>query len=222
MKHPFYRLPSVRKMRPVRVFNFEELDARRVCRVDIYPPLFSLREVLSRREVHGSALKTLLRSCEDLVEFLITAPQTERNTDFPCFLQEALGRRFLALDAVWCICELLGPAAQKEKWWRTMMDSVLELPQLRIPQTMHQHSRFPLVMKLAAVLYEYNDGQRPPPREVVQLKRDLFDMNTGPRFFRYERWNPWREDDKEATENSIECTLAENEATEESDESTAC
>lgn len=165
------------------------------------PKLRKLRELLAKDFLSSNDVFSLSSMAGELLRFAAWTQANELRGECSANLVGPLSRRFLVLDALISICEVVGPAMNKEQWWGKLMETMsLSLPQdvasLRTRYGIATHDWVPLVRRIVAAIGIYREGRRPPPREVVEIKQEIFCKPIVHREFRSSMWNPWREDDK--------------------------
>ncbi|KAL8438159.1 hypothetical protein ACSSS7_000394 [Eimeria intestinalis] len=123
--------------------------------------------------------------------------ETRQPSDWPGRASEVLGYRFLLLDMLISILEVLG-VPRSGRWWDNMIS--------RVPHENHRPSpkrdeqlpafSFNLATRLTAALQTLKTGHRPEPKLLIHLKRCLFCCRFSPVRFLRPAWNSWREADK--------------------------
>lgn len=109
---------------------------------------------------------------------------------------EGLARRFLALDALWSISEVVGEAAGKHEWWESTVETSigrLEAWDVKF-KVNHKESASkdrPLIPILVLALRAFKAGDRPAPQFVVEIKERLFG-GQAPSTFRKAEWDKMR------------------------------
>ena len=110
-----------------------------------------------------------------------------------------LARRGLVLDSLWGICYVVGTALHKGQWWDKLMAKITvptAVDQLGVRKG-YGHARLALVKRLVSAIDVCRTGKRPPPQELVEIKRAIFCGPVVHRDFTSPMWEPWRQDDKD-------------------------
>ncbi|CDJ54090.1 hypothetical protein EBH_0020770 [Eimeria brunetti] len=192
--HPFYRLPRARCTQTLTPFNF----GRAIMysgRQNLTSLLTSVRELLIKPDLQPNELQLLISLGEGLVKNVHNMGNFQKG-EIPLYkVYKPIARRFLIADALWSICEVVGVAMKKEEWWCHVLDKLMLLPNMQISSRQMRTSRYRYVSRMVAALHTYRDGRRPPPKEVVELKRDIFCSRDTPEMFRSSDYDKFRDDD---------------------------
>lgn len=112
---------------------------------------------------------------------------------------EPIVRRFLVADALLSVCEVVGPAMEKEKWWAEDL-----LPTLNVPKGDENPTTLLgiLYRRFFNALELYKQSKRPSPKEVVELKQFVFHFESKGWDFNERRWDAWRIDNRLSMEEA--------------------
>ncbi|KAL8430829.1 hypothetical protein ACSSS7_005688 [Eimeria intestinalis] len=157
----------------------------------------AVRNILLKPTVNQSDLERLILLTAHLVRLGTTAMPYLPSGHAKAAMVRALACRFLVLEAIWAIGDVVGPALNKEYWWHTFSEKVagssLDLhlrPKKRNPARINE--------KLVALLYEallkYRLGVRPSAEEAREIKEALFCGPSAPVAFKGPAWDTLRRD----------------------------
>ncbi|CDJ59451.1 hypothetical protein EMWEY_00022210 [Eimeria maxima] len=195
--HPYVRLPVLEEgVRPRRL-RVSVLFAQQPRKSSPHVYLQALRSLFEKKTLNQRDVDILLNAVERLVVTSWLQSQKPPKQSRPRFLVEVLGDHFLALDAIVCAIELVGEHMQLSLWWEKFTASFNTNLSLPAPwssgSTLVKFHR-QLARRLIAALDIYKQGRRPPPGEVVALKKLLFCHPPSRLHFRDPKWDPWRHD----------------------------
>ncbi|KAL8448973.1 hypothetical protein Emed_003325 [Eimeria media] len=195
--HLYYRLPTVLPGTIRKEFSTLRAFSTIGCS-SAHPYLIKIRHLLTRRSITPEQAEVLIYSCEELYTYLLRyhrTPVQGRKASDAAFV---LSRRFLCLEAVFTVIQVVGPAMRAELWWSKLLNAVptdvqYPIPVLRpkVVEAVH------LARRLSSALASLKRGIRPTLEETVALKRILFKKASINLRFTELRWEPWREDDPE-------------------------
>ncbi|KAL8436945.1 hypothetical protein ACSSS7_001309 [Eimeria intestinalis] len=198
--HLYYRLPvfiPTPWTTPLRVFDVSRAFALYRMSKLFTEELRMVRALLARETLGTLEAQMLTEACERLVNILIHEHNTNIDDREPRHAAEFIGRRYLAIEALFCAIQVLGPLMHAEAWWPTL---VQQIPTAYSREPFFGSRRTAELVRLANRLSEASEslkrGVRPGEEETIKLKRELFKCS--PRRFKESAWDPWRESDPEA------------------------
>ena len=198
LTHPYVRLPVVnpndipRSFRTNIAFSallFEGFS------LNIYVPM---RELFAKPSLNSAELESLLRLSEYLVNHALHRLRTPPTRPGAFHVSRRLAELFFMFDYVVCTIELLQEKMETSSWWELFVASFRT--EYYFPASYHGkrdlEKKLPrLVKRLSAALAIYKTGVRPPPQDIISLKRDIFHLLERHSVFTHRLWNFWREDD---------------------------
>ncbi|KAL8445260.1 hypothetical protein Emag_005149 [Eimeria magna] len=197
-KHPFVRLPSVKRGVLIRPFLTPDKQSMKSGPRRQVVLLRKIRELLLKNQLDQGEADRLILLAEGLANQMSVAMSFIVSEKRPYLACEQLGRRFLSLNALYCISKTLNLDWEKQEWWREFTG--------RIPAEYRSHfyvspaDQTDFNIRLASDLVDaiglYKSGQSPSEDEVIDLKRRLFCMQQSPYFLKDSSWKPWRDDEK--------------------------
>ncbi|CDJ54083.1 hypothetical protein EBH_0020700 [Eimeria brunetti] len=193
-RHPFYRLPGADFSGNIMPFSYARA-ARYTTRSHFPEVLASVRELLIKQQLRPNEIQSLILLAEQLVKAVCNMGKFSHNFLAPHRVREPAARRFLIADALWGISEVVGPLMRKDDWWNEVMDRLLLIPPMSITMRKMESDGSDMVIRIIAALRVYQGGRRPPPREVIELKRMIFCSPKSPYMFRSPAFDKFREDD---------------------------
>ncbi|KAL8454207.1 hypothetical protein Emed_000465 [Eimeria media] len=196
--HPLYCLPRLLPGALTRGFN---LSAILKPPYKAKAPLRCLRrvhELLNKKTLVPNQAQVLVFMAEGLVSYLMFRHRSTLLALHYSQMVDKLGTRYMCLDAIVSMLQLLGPAMTPHEWWDSFVrwvpteyhprELVTNLPQAA------EHRD--LSIRLSNALKILKQGQRPPEEETVKLKRDLLRTHATAQF-RDKRWDLWRQADED-------------------------
>ncbi|KAL8273230.1 hypothetical protein Esti_002846 [Eimeria stiedai] len=116
----------------------------------------------------------------------------------PSQTADKLAMRYMCLDALVSLLQLLGPALAPHLWWDTFVRWIPTdyQPRSSGSQVRRTIEYRELCSRLSNALNKLKQGQRLPEEETVRLKRDILAAQ-GPGVFKHRKWDFWRHDDAE-------------------------
>ncbi|CDJ59635.1 hypothetical protein, conserved [Eimeria maxima] len=195
--HPYVRLPVVEEGVVPRRLRIAVLFARKQIRPSPHFCLLTLKNIYAQKTLDQKRADILVNAVERLISITwIQSQRTPRRTA-PRYIVEALGNRFVAIDAIVCAIELVGEHMELPLWWGKFTASFKTNFPLRPPGSrggelpqLHRN----LAKRLVAAMDIYKQGRRPPLGEVYALKKLLFGPELGRHSFKERKWDPWRRD----------------------------
>ncbi|CDI75087.1 hypothetical protein, conserved [Eimeria praecox] len=201
--HPFFHLPKPPQDAATRPFTAEFAFSGKLLQNSPMPMYLTMRELFSKQSLSEKEVDRILRSCELLVNYAIhrLTPALPRRTPF--LVCRRLASLFMLFDYVVCTAQLVGAKMETERWWPRFvsffrMDSSLLSPTRS--SRLGSELLVDLAYRLIAALEIYRKGARPPPMEVIQLKRLIFSHLRSYSQFEHPSWNYWVLDDQEFME----------------------
>ncbi|CDJ59450.1 hypothetical protein EMWEY_00022200 [Eimeria maxima] len=198
LNHPFVRLPVLEEGVVPRYFRPSNLYANPTRRSSFQVYLTTLRELYAQKTLSQRDVYVLQTALERLVATVQLRTPARPKREFPCFIVEILGSRFMALDAIVCAIELLGDYMSLPLWWEKFTAGIKAVP-LRSARSrggdMAEFNRH-LATRLLAALDIYKEGRRPPLKEVYALKVLLLCPPFGRPALKDRKWDRWRHDGK--------------------------
>lgn len=192
-RHLFYRLPTADPEGRTLEFDWETalLNPTRLSLVQILQPI---RQQLLKPRLGYSDLRALLRLTENLVSYGACTRSIGTGRISPAYLAGPLGRRFIMMDYLWSIFAVTKVETSNRPWWQSLMERLSDVNSVMFPTVARADSRFQFVLRLRSAMHQYKEGRRPPPREIVELKQELFCKENSPTVFKRREWDPWRQD----------------------------
>ncbi|CDJ48747.1 hypothetical protein, conserved [Eimeria brunetti] len=194
-KHPYARLPKLQD--DVRIPPSSVNSPRAAVKVSQYlsTELGRFRIICKKRTLEQKDVYRLLRIAGRLAKYA-QEMMTSTPRPFPSDAVEALGRRFLLINALHSIKRILGHRVRWDMWWRDFTSSIPSdycrpQPNKNLQMSQELHS---LALQLSTALMKYKIGDAPSDEEVIALKMKLFLGRTCIRCFRRPDWSRWRED----------------------------
>ncbi|KAL8442747.1 hypothetical protein Emag_006231 [Eimeria magna] len=131
-------------------------------------------------------------------------------------LVQPLTQRLLLAHYLLAVCDLVGPAMQRENWWYLYMQRVLEhppnwepLPEERAKQV--GRARPALVKMIVEAMAILRRGQRVPPQLIVPIMQQVFCTDFTIKYFSRSEWAGWRQAEADFfDENSSSGTTGED------------
>ncbi|CDJ60320.1 hypothetical protein, conserved [Eimeria maxima] len=195
--HLFFRLPRLGGC-PIRTRFCQELAfSETKLQTVTYYGILALRSFLSKEAVVSKEVTSAIRTAERLVNCLLHFHSSSVYDLKPNDAVRALGVRYLALDALVALSDLLGQAMHAEDWWGRLAQCIPSDVRFvtNFGAASCRNSNCLLAIKLSKAIEQLKKGVRPCAAETVNLKQCLFCTAFSPSFFQLPKWNPWREDD---------------------------
>ncbi|KAL8434388.1 hypothetical protein ACSSS7_003214 [Eimeria intestinalis] len=166
--------------------------ARRLC-----DNLAVARRLLAQQSLDSNEARLLMLLGERLTKYLLSFHKSHLNRVPPFRACESLGVRYLCFDFLVSLIQLFGPAANPQAWFPQLVEEIpTEYTRVLGPKGGRGKHFVSFSHRLSAALHLLKQGRRPSAEVTFMLKRDLFDLSTGPGFFRMTEWNDWRESGK--------------------------
>ena len=198
--HPYYRIPT-RDPSISILLKFDGLaqDKRNIVGVlQKYPldcTLALIRDIFSKDLIGLEDIKKLVAAADKLLCYAsVWKDDTYRLIEAPNKAVYMVARQLLLVDALWCICEVIGPGMERDQWWGSLMRKV-KIPENFLVSTKGREGMRPFLRRAALAFEENSAGRRPSAREIVGLKRQIFKFPCIHSQFTTPRWNAWRKDD---------------------------
>ncbi|KAL8276027.1 hypothetical protein Esti_000143 [Eimeria stiedai] len=193
--HLYYRLPIFEPGSTRKTFSVVRAFAT-VGSSSAHPHLHFMRNLLTRPTITRAQAEVLILCSEELVGHLWRFHRTPVDGRKPSHTAYLLARRFLCLEALFTVIQILGPAMHAESWWPKLMEAIptdvdFATPVLK-PKIVESVS---LAERLSSALASMKRGIRLSLEETVKLKRWLFKEATIKLGFQGPKWDPWRKDD---------------------------
>ncbi|CDJ36206.1 LOW QUALITY PROTEIN: uncharacterized protein EMH_0069860 [Eimeria mitis] len=189
--HPFYRLPRADCSHNLIPFSFSRATIL-TPQTRIPEVLTSIQTLLMKPHLGSDEVQSLMMLAEKLVKDVFCMGRFTKGFVRFWSLCESIMRRFIIADALWSICEVVGPSMRMQEWWGPVMDRLLVLPSAKVSFLQTQTDRFLIVRRLIAALHTYRAGRRPSASEVIALKREIFCSGNGPGSFRSPAYDMFR------------------------------
>ncbi|KAL8455632.1 hypothetical protein Emag_000562 [Eimeria magna] len=201
--HLYYRLPVfIPTTKDPYVFNASHAFKRfRISKL-LTDELRTIRFYLAQRSLDSLRAQLLAESCERLVNVLIHEHTTNIEEREHRHAAEILGRRYLALEGLFCAIQVLGPLMKAETWWPRLIQEVpTSFSRGILVSSRRSTELFALAKRLSEATESLKRGVRPGEEETITLKRDLF--KSAPRRFSDSMWDSWRESDPGADDTPV-------------------
>lgn len=195
--HSYYRLPRVNPYGLLVPF-----DGKLALQSDKKPKnlakkLGLLRELFAKDRLELNNIESLMITASSLLSYAAQWKPEDLEGISPARVAEPAACRFLVTDALWNICETIGPNMNKFQWWDQFIAHV-RIPEsaVKYPLPPGNSDWRPFLEKFRNAIELFGRRIRPEARAIVELKRAIF-CNPGfhSRFTR-RQWDPWREDDE--------------------------
>ncbi|CDJ51717.1 hypothetical protein EBH_0001620 [Eimeria brunetti] len=199
LEHPFVRLPMLEKNVFVRQVSVPKMFNPYRRKGELYLSLLRMRQLLGLRSLKQADVDALVSEVEVLVGAAWCHGMRGFRRHRPMLAAEALGAYVLAFDAAVGALQLLGPRCmQAHLWWPKFVsafecDLAVSLRPINY-QAGKVYRR--MAHRLVHALDVYKQQKRPPPAEVVELKKMIVCFPDAPGDFRDARFDPFREDAK--------------------------
>ncbi|CDI85518.1 hypothetical protein, conserved [Eimeria praecox] len=194
--HPFVRLPVLEDGVVIRHMEVKDLFKPFRGKVQPYFYLSTLRALFAKSVLDQDDVNKLVNAVEGLIGAAWHQAQRRFRKTRPLYAAEALGKNFLALDAIICAIQLLGDTMSVSTWWDEFISAFNCDPSIYLPPLVRQISvsNRRLIRRLLNVLEIYKKGERPSAEEVYEIKKKLFCSEDAPLHFKDFKWTPWRKD----------------------------
>ncbi|KAL8447597.1 hypothetical protein Emed_004278 [Eimeria media] len=196
--HPFYHIPVV----PPSVLEGLQQRSHQhlVAGVDLWGLINLARDLLAQQSL-SLPDATLLHGCsEALLKHAMTRLTKPVSSMSATLIAYALSVRFLIADTLWCACETLGDIMDKEEWWSRLMENMLTTSDSwslkAFEQKQGSKKTIRLTVRILNIVHMYKAGERPSPKDVVQIKQLMFCGGKLLPAFRQKLWDSWRQADK--------------------------
>ncbi|KAL8271550.1 hypothetical protein Esti_004585 [Eimeria stiedai] len=206
-EHPYYRIPTVDPLyRGVRRFNPERAKSFAFANLKTCVQLSRMRSLLAEELLTPPELDELAGLTSEILSYTYHYEHSSTKHLVPSIATQTLGRRYLLLDAVIAALQVL-EEPPNELWWQQIVsvipdDSLQESSYARVRYSPSTTFHRDLMKKLHRALQILKTGTRLSKEDTILLKRSLFCNRFSPRSFKDSKWDPWREDDKDAGERS--------------------
>ncbi|KAL8441573.1 hypothetical protein Emag_007066 [Eimeria magna] len=193
--HLYYRLPTVEPGNISRAFNTVRAFSTIGC-PSAHPHLSSIHNLLTRLSITPGQAEVLISACEDLVTYLWRFHRTPADGRRASNAANILARRFLCLEAIFTVIQVIGPAMRAELWWSMLLSAIPTEVHYSTPIRRQQIIEcVRLAQRLSSALASLKRGIRPTPDETIAIKRMLFKQASIRLGFAEPRWDAWRKDD---------------------------
>ncbi|CDJ51479.1 hypothetical protein EBH_0000820 [Eimeria brunetti] len=196
--HPFVRLPTVKPEDVLRCFRPE-------CALTedfkILTPMYSyteLRVLFAKPTLNAEEVEKLIFEAENLANYAkdkLTRPANKRK---PSFLFKKLSSLFMLFDHLVCARKILGDKMLAHRWWdefASKFETEFRLPSSASMEKTRLLNRH--VNRLSVALSIYKKGDRPPPAEVIELKRLILTQQCKGSQLTHPLWKLWLKDDNQ-------------------------
>ncbi|KAL8436949.1 hypothetical protein ACSSS7_001313 [Eimeria intestinalis] len=195
--HLYFRLPILKPGKISKTFHLGRAFSP-IGSPSPHPHLSIIRMLLTRPSITPEEAEELIKSCEELVTCLLrfhTGPVDGRK---PSRVAYVLARRFLSLEALFTVIQILGPAMRAELWWSDLVSAIpTEVYFPKPPRKPKVLEGVLLAKRLSSALASLKSGVRPSLEETIAIKRMIFKEGSIELGFSESRWDAWREDDPE-------------------------
>ncbi|CDJ29844.1 LOW QUALITY PROTEIN: uncharacterized protein EMH_0053200 [Eimeria mitis] len=194
-EHPLYRLPTLLPGVNIGRFDWEAALQSSAFPRKVPQKLLEIQKILRKRVLSQDDANKLKKLASDLLMFAVSTKES-RLVRVSCGdLIAPLSFRFLVAEALWCACEILGPAAEKHHWWDSAMDQLTASPLFQGSSESEKCVKSEqFVLQLIAALSVYRKGDRPSPQEVMSIKKTMFGPPPVHFCFTAMVWDWWRRD----------------------------
>ncbi|KAL8440516.1 hypothetical protein Efla_007737 [Eimeria flavescens] len=115
----------------------------------------------------------------------------------PTEVVRALSARFMCLDAVLSVIQVVGPPMNPQEWFPDFVAAIpTEYTPPRAKRNAVSWGNVRLAVRLSEALALLKQGIRPPAEVMINLKRDILHVETGATNLRGPAWDTWRSDDQ--------------------------
>ncbi|KAL8433595.1 hypothetical protein Efla_000739 [Eimeria flavescens] len=162
--------------------------------------LLPIRMILLKEKLKREDMRHLMSAAEHVIAFAQRYMTKSVSAVKSFRLLVAYGRRFMLLDALWCVCEVVGSAMRRDVWWQSFARSVvapLPYEPTDLDSTILQiaGNKDVLRLRLWANLQVFVRGARPSPKDIVEIKRELLCFGSSPLVMADSDWLRWKADD---------------------------
>ncbi|KAL8443156.1 hypothetical protein Emed_006940 [Eimeria media] len=176
-RDPFYRVPLRDPSIQLPPFDYHASDLWAPSSNSLSPALVQVRNILVQQSVDFVDGERLQLLAAHLVRLGKEAMPNIPSEHAKAAMVRALACRFLLMDALWGICETVGPPMKREQWWPIFAERLLgpstEMhvrPKKRNPARAQEK----LLLQLQDALLKFRQGVRPSAEEAQTIKRALF------------------------------------------------
>ncbi|CDI85375.1 hypothetical protein, conserved [Eimeria praecox] len=196
--HPYVKLPVVNPEDVRRTFR------RNIAFSSVLFERFSLniyvrmRALFAKPSLKASQVDALLSQCEYLVNYALHRLTAAPTKLLPFFVSRKLAELFFMFDYVVCTIELLQEKMDTGSWWEEFVSNFYTEYYFPADYQSKRDSRrrLPtLINRLSKALSIYKEGARPPPQDIITLKRSIFKLLGKHGLFEHDLWNLWKKDD---------------------------
>ncbi|KAL8440888.1 hypothetical protein Emag_007645 [Eimeria magna] len=196
--HPFVRLPKVPPAALEEGLKSQAFRGRPVRWNASIDMLRTLHDLFLKQELNAQDVELLAYTQDRLVRLtMLREPNQLLSTQLSSKLRQ-IGRSFLTIEAVVCACHLLGIDTVKVDWWASFSETIrtdYDLPEPAQSAELRAIENHRLAKRLVSALKLLKKGIRPPPRQLIALKRMLLCSKYSLSYFKESRWSPWRLDE---------------------------
>ncbi|KAL8433598.1 hypothetical protein Efla_000742 [Eimeria flavescens] len=193
---PFYHLPPRDPLLKVKPFEYPG-DTWAPWLNSMWRGLLSTRRLLAQPRLNQASVERLMIIAGYLVRLGREKMPPVGDNRTPKILVKALAYRYLLLDAVWAICEAIGPSMMKHSWWSDFAEQVVgELTDMtpRFAALSRSAAYRDLMTRLSDALSSFMRCIRPSLQEAQWLKWAIFCNPSAPAIFKRSSWDAWRSD----------------------------
>ncbi|CDI87990.1 hypothetical protein EPH_0023290 [Eimeria praecox] len=197
LKHPYVHLPVLEEgVKPPDIV----LSASKFGKIrglSLHEILLSLRHLFTKQTLNQDEANFLVTYVHDLAMASAAGAREAKRLIRPSHGLTNIGRHFLILDAMVSALNVLGVSRTSCPWWEDFagcFDANYRYTEPGLRAHDSGRANVTLANRLLAAISVYKGGKRPPPMEVVDLKRTLFFSPYGSTAFKGSKWEPWRSD----------------------------
>lgn len=174
--HLFYRLPALQPGVSVPRFYAPGTFVRPLRHPKAMPYLQNVRELLALPELNATHVGLMVWHTEHLINYVLHAHQAPVGKVAPHRAIRDLGVRYLILEAIFCVIQILGPQMGAASWWPRLISSIPTDYQgyplgPRTSEATRDHME--MARRLSAALQSLKNGIRPSLATTVSLKQQL-------------------------------------------------
>lgn len=197
--HPYVRVPPLQEGVTPRAWRPQIVLSQMQWASGSQPAMLEIRRLLLLPSLSSTDLERLMDAGEELANYLYRRMTVVPLLKAPAKAVKERGVKFLMFSALHSIAQVVGRGTPP--WWPAVAEAALEgcenVPEE--PPVSRSRRVYALARDLSAALALYKSGSAPPPENIIRLKRALFFNVEGPEYFRRRQWDPWREDDRQAS-----------------------
>ncbi|KAL8424937.1 hypothetical protein Efla_007578 [Eimeria flavescens] len=196
--HPYVRLPVVDPAAVQRNFCPDGYIDPRYYTTPAVGPLQTIRILFLKPSLNPEEVEELFRAAEALVNYYRRRVKPILKHHRPFQVLRRLTMDFLVLDALVAARYILGERMLMGNWWSAFIQHFPTQVKFNLPPRgvrAASLTNLKRVKRLLEVIQIYKTGVRPGDKQIVKLKRMIFDLRYATSPYRGPAFDRWREDD---------------------------